>query len=83
MQSHDRMPPNVMMRVSLLAAAHVIDTDLRDAARAARLPVLPEAPARPPSDDIKATDALRTVVIVPVDAKIAAMAMSARLEITI
>lgn len=49
--------------LDLLAAAHVIDTDLRDAAHAAKLPVLPEAPARPPVDDIKATDALRTELV--------------------
>jgi membrane peptidoglycan carboxypeptidase len=49
--------------IDLLAGAHVIDTNLRDAAHAARLHVLPEPPARPCCADNKATDALRTELL--------------------
>jgi membrane peptidoglycan carboxypeptidase len=48
----------------------VIDTDLRDAAHATRLHVLPEAPARPCCDNNKATNALRTELLDMLDVPI-------------
>jgi membrane peptidoglycan carboxypeptidase len=49
--------------IDLLAEAGVIDTDLREAAHAAQVRLLPEALARPCCDDNKATDALRTELL--------------------
>ena len=49
--------------IDLLALANVIDTDLRDAAYAARLHILPEAPASARANAIKATDALRSELL--------------------
>jgi membrane peptidoglycan carboxypeptidase len=49
--------------LDLLAGAHVISTELYEAARAAKLHMLAEALVRPCCKDIKATDALRTELL--------------------